>query len=110
MPIAKSIGLAAAVALVAGLAVTPAWAQDRKHNVILFVPDGLRALSVTSASAPAMAGIRDSGVNFRSPHSLFPTFTMANSSGMSMCCTTTEFGFSTITALRGLHGRAAFPG
>jgi hypothetical protein len=30
-----------------------------------------------------MAAVRDQGVNFKSPHSLFPTFTMANSSGLS---------------------------
>src|SRR6195256_5803849 len=53
------------------------------HNLILFVPDGLRALKVTPESAPAMAEIRDKGVNFKNPHSLFPTFTMANASGMA---------------------------
>ena len=30
-----------------------------------------------------MAQLRDKGVNFANPHSLFPTFTMANASGMS---------------------------
>src|SRR5258708_6714157 len=53
------------------------------HNLILFVPDGLRALKVTPETAPAMAEIRDKGVNFKNPHSLFPTFTMANASGMA---------------------------
>src|SRR5262249_48561483 len=53
------------------------------HNVILFVPDGLRALSVTEASAPTMAAVRDRGVNFRNSHSIFPTFTMANASGLA---------------------------
>jgi Type I phosphodiesterase / nucleotide pyrophosphatase len=53
------------------------------HNLILFVPDGLRALKVTPESAPAMAEVRDKGVNFKNPHSLFPTFTMANASGMA---------------------------
>ena len=53
------------------------------HNLILFVPDGLRALKVTPETAPAMAAVRDKGVNFKNPHSLFPTFTMANASGMS---------------------------
>jgi len=70
--------LAAAIVLCAGgaQAQTP-------HNVILFVPDGLRAMSVTPAATPAMAALRDRGVNFKSPHALFPTFTMPNSSGMS---------------------------
>src|ERR1700692_1065084 len=53
------------------------------HNVILFVPDGLRALKVTPETAPTMAAIRDKGVNFKNPHSLFPTFTTANASAMA---------------------------
>ncbi len=60
----------------------PAAAQA-PHNLILFVPDGLRALAVTPESAPTMAAIRDKGVNFANPHSLFPTFTMPNASGMA---------------------------
>lgn len=53
------------------------------RNLILFVPDGLRSRIVTPQTAPAMAEIRDKGVNFRNSHSLFPTFTMANSSALS---------------------------
>src|SRR5229473_5112172 len=53
------------------------------HNIVLFVPDGLRALSVTLDSAPTMAAVRDQGVNFRNSHSLFPTFTTANASAMA---------------------------
>src|ERR1700759_4259901 len=53
------------------------------HNLILFVPDGLRALKVTPETAPTMAAIRDKGINFKNSHSLFPTFTMANGSAMS---------------------------
>ena len=60
-----------------------AQAADTPRNVILFVPDGLRALAVTPETAPTMAAVRDQGVNFANPHSLFPTFTMPNSSGMS---------------------------
>src|ERR1700686_1778201 len=60
----------------------PAAAQT-PHNLILFVPDGLRAMAVTPQSAPAMAALRDKGVNFANPHSLFPTFTMPNSSGLA---------------------------
>lgn len=56
---------------------------DRPHNLILFIPDGMRALKVTPDTAPAMAAVRDKGVNFKNPHSLFPTFTMANSSAMA---------------------------
>lgn len=71
-----SVGLAA-------LAAAPAFAQTVPRNLVLFVPDGLRALSVTPQTAPAMAALRDKGVNFRNSHSLFPTFTMANASAMS---------------------------
>jgi arylsulfatase A-like enzyme len=74
------------LALLAGvlLTVQAAAAQERRpHNLVLFVPDGLRALSVTPESAPTLAAVRDRGVNFRNPHSLFPTFTMPNSSGLS---------------------------
>ncbi len=62
--------------------LAPAAAQT-PHNLILFVPDGLRALAVTPDSAPTMAAIRDKGVNFVNPHSLFPTFTMPNASGLA---------------------------
>src|SRR5438105_718539 len=57
--------------------------NDRPHNLILFVPDGLRARIVTPDTAPAMAEVRDKGVNFKNPHSIFPTFTTANASAMS---------------------------
>ena len=53
------------------------------HNVILFVPDGLRAAKVTPQTAPTMAAIRDQGVNFYASHSLFPTFTTANASAFA---------------------------
>ena len=66
------------------LSATTAFAQNgTPHNLILFVPDGLRALKVTPETAPAMAEVRDKGVNFKNPHSMFPTFTMANGSAMA---------------------------
>jgi Type I phosphodiesterase / nucleotide pyrophosphatase len=58
-------------------------AQSAPHNVILFVPDGLRGGIVSPQTAPAMAELRDKGVNFKNSHSLFPTFTTANASAMS---------------------------
>jgi predicted AlkP superfamily pyrophosphatase or phosphodiesterase len=57
--------------------------DDKPRNLILFVPDGLRARIVTPQTAPAMADVRDNGVNSRNPHALFPTFTMANGSAMA---------------------------
>lgn len=72
-----SVGLSA-------LAAAPAFAQNAgPRNLILFVPDGLRARMVSPQNTPAMAALRDAGVNFRNSHSLFPTFTMANASGMA---------------------------
>src|SRR6266700_2363097 len=76
----KTLPFAACAAIL--LHVASADAQNQR-NLILFVPDGLRALSVTPETAPTMAAVRDKGVNFTNPHSLFPTFTMANASGMA---------------------------
>ncbi len=71
-----------ALALIA--LVLPALAlADQPRGVILFVPDGMRALMVTPETAPTMAAIRDRGVNFKNPHSLFPTFTTPNASAMA---------------------------
>jgi predicted AlkP superfamily pyrophosphatase or phosphodiesterase len=57
--------------------------NNTPRNLILFVPDGLRGRIVSPQTAPAMAEIRDKGVNFKNSHSLFPTFTTANASAMS---------------------------
>jgi hypothetical protein len=66
------------------LAAGTALAQNNTpRNLILFVPDGLRGQIVTPQTAPAMAEVRDKGVNFRNSHSLFPTFTTANASAMA---------------------------
>ena len=73
--------LIAPLALLAG--ISPALCASPRHNVVLFVPDGLRAGIVTPQTAPAFSEIRDKGVNFANSHSLFPTFTMPNSSGMA---------------------------
>jgi hypothetical protein len=57
-----------AVMLSAGLILLSAGAgfsqNNRPHNVILFVPDGLRGRIVSAETAPAMAELRDRGVNF----------------------------------------------
>ena len=68
------------VALAAGSAAAQ---NATPRNLILFVPDGLRGRIVTPQTAPAMADLRDKGVNFKNSHSLFPTFTMANGSAMA---------------------------
>lgn len=80
MRMKSSVGAGLAILL----SVLSAKAQDTAlRNLILFIPDGMRARMVTPANAPAMAELRDRGVNFRNPHSLFPTFTMANGSAMA---------------------------
>ncbi len=83
----KCIRKAMAGMCLAGWAVVavavPAALAEPPHNVILFVPDGLRALMVDERTAPSMAAVRDQGVNFRNPHSLFPTFTTPNASAMA---------------------------
>src|ERR1700689_5090115 len=77
----------AVVTLSAGLfllSTGAAFSQNsRPHNIILFVPDGLRGRTVSPETAPTMAEIRDKGVNFKNSHSLFPTFTTANASAMA---------------------------
>jgi arylsulfatase A-like enzyme len=75
--------LFATVAVGLTLSAVSAAAAAQPHNVILFVPDGLRALMVTPETAPAMAALRDQGVAFPNSHSLFPTFTTPNASAMA---------------------------
>src|SRR3981189_3982327 len=77
-----SMGLVSAglITLLAGAASAQ---NDKPRNLILFVPDGLRGQIVTPQTAPAMADVRDKGVNFKNSHSLFPTFTMGNGSAIA---------------------------
>lgn len=62
---------------------TLAWAQA-PHNLILFIPDGLRPGSVNPAATPAFARVRDQGVRFDNSHSVYPTLTMVNSAAMGI--------------------------
>jgi arylsulfatase A-like enzyme len=66
-----------------GLLTSPALAQPRPHNVVLFVADGLRPGMVNERTAPTIAVLMARGVRFTNTHSLFPTFTTANPSGMA---------------------------
>jgi len=72
-PLATSVATAAFAQAPAG---TP-------HNVVLFIADGLRSRMVDDTTAPTMAAIARDGVSLRNGHSLFPTFTTANASGMA---------------------------
>jgi hypothetical protein len=65
------------------LLLLPVLAQAAPHNLILFVPDGLRSQVVDRTTAPALARLRDDGVDFTNSHSLFPTFTTANASAFA---------------------------
>jgi len=71
------------IGLLLGCGATASAQNATPHNLILFVPDGLRGRIVTGETAPAMAAVRDSGVNFKNSHSLFPTFTTSNASAMA---------------------------
>lgn len=57
--------------------------HPKRHNLIIFVADGLRSGMVTPQNAPTMAQIRADGVDFRNSHSLFPTVTTANASAIA---------------------------
>jgi arylsulfatase A-like enzyme len=72
-------------AAAAGLSVGACgeWFQKPRHNVILFVADGLRSQIVTHETAPALAALRSEGVDFQNSHALFPTVTTANASAMA---------------------------
>ncbi len=57
--------------------------ETRPRNLILFVADGLRPGMINQQTAPAMTALMARGVRFTNTHSLFPTFTTANASGMA---------------------------
>jgi len=57
--------------------------QPRRHNVIIFVADGLRRGSVNAKDTPALMRVRTTGVDFENSHSVFPTFTTANASAIA---------------------------
>jgi hypothetical protein len=72
--------LLATALLTASLA---ALAQTPTRNVVLFVADGLRPGMVNAHTAPTINALLEAGVRFGNTHSLFPTFTTANASGMA---------------------------
>jgi len=80
MGASRNMVLAVALAAASWTAVC---AQQPRHNVILFVADGLRSQIVTAETAPALAAARAEGVDFQNSHALFPTVTTANASAMA---------------------------
>jgi predicted AlkP superfamily pyrophosphatase or phosphodiesterase len=77
------VAAAFALLLAAPPVVRVAAQPPAPHNVILFVPDGLRASIVDATTAPELNAIKTHGVWFANSHSIFPTFTTANASGMA---------------------------
>lgn len=90
-------------------AASVASAAGEAHNLILFVPDGLRSQIVDTETAPTMARLRAEGVDFRNSHSLFPTFTTANASAFATgheLGDTGDFSNDIYTGVRVLSGNA----
>jgi arylsulfatase A-like enzyme len=76
--------LAAVSAMLAALALAGCQRVDPPpNNVILFVADGLRSGIVNPRTAPALAAVRDEGVDFANSHSVFPTVTTVNAAALA---------------------------
>jgi arylsulfatase A-like enzyme len=58
-------------------------ARTRTRNVVLFVADGLRPLSLNPTDAPTLVRLQHDGVFFANSHSLYPTVTTANASALA---------------------------
>src|SRR5262245_18747849 len=54
-----------------------------RHNVILFVADGLRPATVNESDLPTLSALQQAGVAFVNSHSLFPTVTMTNAASLA---------------------------
>jgi len=57
--------------------------QAPVHNIVFFIPDGLRSSIVDRTTAPTLAAVAADGVTFTDSHSLFPTFTTPNASAFA---------------------------
>jgi hypothetical protein len=54
-----------------------------RHNVIIFVADGLRRNSVTPQDMPTFFRLRTEGVDLSNSHSVYPSVTTANASAIA---------------------------
>ncbi len=79
MILLRSVTLAALLAT----GLQPAMASGKPHNVLIFVADGLRYVSVTPKSAPTLWRIKSQGVDFTNSHALYPTITTVNASAIA---------------------------
>jgi hypothetical protein len=71
----------AAAFLVVMLLAPTAGAAPR--NIVIFVADGLRPVSLNPTDAPTLVRLQREGVFFANSHALFPTFTTANASAIA---------------------------
>ena len=58
-------------------------ARAAPRNVVIFVADGLRPVSLNAADSPTLVRLQREGVFFANSHALFPTFTTANASAIA---------------------------
>ncbi len=77
------LGLAFAACLLATGAAAQRQAQQQRHNLVLFVADGLRPGVVNEATAPALTSLFRAGVRLTNTHAMFPTFTTANAASLA---------------------------
>jgi arylsulfatase A-like enzyme len=77
------ISIAALLLCSAGTMLAQGVPPPQRHNVIIFVADGLRRASVNEADMPTFLHLRTSGVDFKNSHSVYPTLTTANASAIA---------------------------
>jgi len=74
---------ASAVLLLGLFAAARAPAEAPRHNVVLFVADGLRSELVTPQSAPNISRVAARGVRFANSHAAYPTLSMVNAASLA---------------------------
>jgi hypothetical protein len=68
---------------VPAVAAAPERDNPPRHNIVLFVADGLRASSVNINTTPTLWALAAQGVWLRNSHSVFPTVTTTNASAIA---------------------------
>ena len=76
-------GIVTAGLVISTVACAAVPAPKTPRNIIIFVADGMRRGSINATDTPALNSVRVNGVDFANSHSLFPTFTTANASGIA---------------------------
>jgi arylsulfatase A-like enzyme len=77
--------LVAALVAAGLLPALSAWGRPpaATHNVIVFVADGLRPVSLNAQDTPTLLKLRDQGVYFTNGHAVFPTLTTPNAAAIA---------------------------